>query len=640
MLRQRHAALFFTIVLASTVVAACNGGSHSGVTPAVKGVVRHSRSVAPPNTATSGGQITSVPSGTDFAIHSSSCGYQNVSHNSSTHFDPAGSTPAVNEYAQVTGTQSSSLPCNNFTSSSYITIANSAIGTVNASGTVSTVNTDGTFVLTNGSTSNTVILNSYKDAGIDPIVGQTASVTGYGIPGNGHFIHATSVTLTSPSGAAHVRTFAYGGAAFNQPSTAAKYVDWIQTDHNATESQVKGAQAAGMNVMLYVDLQVNHTDYFYSGGYLKSAADWSYIGSTSGSGCTPTGTITTVVGSSPTLYITNPQSATFQSDYANFVASVTPNVGPNGLTNWNAVLEDGSGPFTNSYQTFSTPLPCNWSANSEPATWDGYVASDEEHLFSTDKVPTILNGLDGRPDTHYNNLSANIGVFSGNMASIGGRFDGCYSQQDTGNQKPIVDGSAWIQVENTELKMATLSTANGQYVHPMFVCLSTDEDTSVVPVATPGPGQPTPSPTAAANPVRLFVIASFLLSYDTTNTPSTSSLWETFDYSSGNELEAFPEEQLVVGSPVVATPTDVSSLKMGSVYAREYKNCWLAGTYVGPCAVAVNPSGISNSNPLAGQYTRTLVLTGGDNLDGGTASDNGPAPNPTMAPDEGVVMFR
>ncbi|MBV8147607.1 MAG: hypothetical protein JO092_00785, partial [Candidatus Eremiobacteraeota bacterium] len=126
----------------------------------------------------------------------------------------------------------------------------------------------------------------------------------------------------------------------------------------------------------------------------------------------------------------------------------------------------------------------------------------------------------------------------------------------------------------------------------------------------------------------------FLLSYS----PSSSILWEEFGTPSG--FHVLPESLLVPLSPVVPAPASLSGLvQAGGAYGREYRQCFLAGKFVGPCAVAVNSdTGMTHPFPFP-QYTHTLTLSGSSVLDGGTVSTSGPAPPINIPATEAVIAF-
>jgi len=131
--------------------------------------------------------------------------------------------------------------------------------------------------------------------------------------------------------------------------------------------------------------------------------------------------------------------------------------------------------------------------------------------------------------------------------------------------------------------------------------------------------------TAATGP-RIYSYASFLLTYHLKSSVYADS------YETPDNFEELPEIELVPTGPVQSVPTDISGLEQtGGSYARQFSDCYLAGNYVGPCAVVVNPN--KNTVPWpypASEYTHTLVVSGQDIYDGGTISTTGPPPPSTM----------
>jgi hypothetical protein len=90
----------------------------------------------------------------------------------------------------------------------------------------------------------------------------------------------------------------------------------------------------------------------------------------------------------------------------------------------------------------------------------------------------------------------------------------------------------------------------------------------------------------------------------------------------------------------VMQPSSIDQLSQGaSVYGRQYKNCYYAGRWIGACASVVNSDYAAASHPMpwTNLYHHTLVLSGGDILDGGTASMNGPAP-PSIIPGTSAII--
>ena len=123
-----------------------------------------------------------------------------------------------------------------------------------------------------------------------------------------------------------------------------------------------------------------------------------------------------------------------------------------------------------------------------------------------------------------------------------------------------------------------------------------------------------------------------MLSYD----PSRDVLWELGATPSG--FHVFPESTLVALQPKTPEPTDVSSLLLtGGAYGREYGACYIKGAFVGPCAVAINPSSAPVAFPFV-QYQHSVVLGGADVLEGGTISTTGTVPT-TLGATEAAIVF-
>jgi hypothetical protein len=129
--------------------------------------------------------------------------------------------------------------------------------------------------------------------------------------------------------------------------------------------------------------------------------------------------------------------------------------------------------------------------------------------------------------------------------------------------------------------------------------------------------------------------ASFLLTYD----PARAVFSPKFTpANSGFFIQ--PENQLVALDPVVMQPSSIDQLNEGpNVYGRQYKNCYYAGQWIGACAMVVNSDsgGQAHTMPWSNLYHHTLVLSGGDILDGGTASPGGPAP-PALIPGTSAII--
>lgn len=286
--------------------------------------------------------------------------------------------------------------------------------------------------------------------------------------------------------------------------------------------------------------------------------------------------------SSPPLYVMNPSSSDLVSLYKSYVAKELTQ------QHFDAIFDDE--PFD--WYAVSA-MPCNYVAS----TWLNAYVNEEKALGH----PVFYNGL--------GNFGANVSISPDiqlNPGAIGGMGEGCYAAQWNPH---LAYGAYWAAFENTEISMAQQNK--------IFICYENDLTKSSSAIAS-----------------RLYTYASFLLSYNL----NTSMIWEYYETASGYTVE--PESQLVAQSPVVATPSNVSSLKTSTgAYGRRYNACYIAGKSVGGCAVVVNPDNASShAFPYTG-YHHTLLLTGGGILDGGTISAAGPAPPSSLAPTTAVIAF-
>lgn len=235
--------------------------------------------------------------------------------------------------------------------------------------------------------------------------------------------------------------------------------------------------------------------------------------------------------------------------------------------------------------------PCNYSATG----WLDATNAMQRSLG----YPIVYNGLANFADGH---VSPAIGL---NATAIGGMMEQCYAPSP---REPKSSGTHWLVTEETELLMMR--------AHKLFFCYGNDT-----------------SPPASALDARLYVYASFLLTYD----PAYAVLWEY--YGGLARFHVMPESQLVAMRPS-SMPAAVSALQTSSgIYERAFDSCYLAGKAVGACIVAVNPDDRAHPLALPG-YAKTLRLSGAGILDGGTAQIASAAPPPRLDPVSAVVAFR
>jgi len=287
-------------------------------------------------------------------------------------------------------------------------------------------------------------------------------------------------------------------------------------------------------------------------------------------------------------YLTNPTSTVLLGLWQQHVAFYNQI----GHAQYNAVFED-------------TPLVHNVSAQPCGYSQSAWLAN-QNTMGTALAYPIIFNGL--------GNLANGPDQMSPAMAllptSIGGTMEGCYSNH---SGDPMPNLQVWHTFETTEIQVL----AAGK----LFVCRGFDS-----------------TPDTSAQVQRLYMFGSFVLTYDPALaifspkfTPANSGFWIQ------------PEDQLVALDPVVIRPSSIDQLNEGAnVYGRQYKNCYYAGQWIGACASVVNSDTPGQAHPLpwTNIYHHTLVLNGGDILDGGTASTNGPAPPSTISGSTSIIEIQ
>lgn len=360
-------------------------------------------------------------------------------------------------------------------------------------------------------------------------------------------------------------------------TTMAPYLSWAQVDL----ADANAVHDAGIKTQYYVDPNRESV-----GDPLMPTQESSYAHDCSGN------RVTTTYGSL-LRYVTDPTSASEQSQFATYVQQIASQA------HFDAVFDDDTEPL-GSYGTYSPSLPCNYS--------DSRWLSGLSQLVAASSVPVIVNDLNA-----LNGESVSLVMQLVQSSAWAGSYEECYSN----TSQPKEDNWEWQAVENSEIQVNALGKP--------FQCLGR-----------------WPGDASANTDSRTYALASFMLTYD----PSKDIFWE--EYATPSNFHVMPESQLVAMDPLVSTPSTILGLEKtgGSysstygVFAREYAHCYYAGTYVGACAAVVNTDRYaSHAFPLSG-YTRTLTMSGYDVLHGGTASTDGPAPPSTMGATEAVIAFK
>ena len=253
---------------------------------------------------------------------------------------------------------------------------------------------------------------------------------------------------------------------------------------------------------------------------------------------------------------------------------------------YDAVFEDDADTVR-----YSTGQPCRFDA----IDWLRATIAMQGSLG----FPIIYNGLNDFSDR---TVSISVAL---NQTAIGGMMEECYGSSPG---LPRTSGDSWYVAEQTELRMSA--------ERKLFFCYDNDTE-----------------PAAGAAASRLYVLGSFLLTYDA----ATSALWEYFQGPS--HFHVMPEVQLVPLGPI-ESPRSIDDLRVPTgLFERRYRSCYLARRNQGPCAVVVNPDSSPHELPLNG-YRRTLRISGAGILDGGTVRITQQAPPSELDGLSAVVAFR
>lgn len=280
-------------------------------------------------------------------------------------------------------------------------------------------------------------------------------------------------------------------------------------------------------------------------------------------------------------YVMDPRSQSMRGVWKNHVARY------DGEGHFSAIFEDDANDLA-----YIASQPCNVDAKE----WREATIAAQRNVGR----PVVYNGL-SLFDGH--GVSKSIAL---NASAVGGMMEECYASSPT---TPKVGDWQWAATEDTEIQMAR--------ARKYFFCYGNDT-----------------SPAESSTDNRLYVYASYLLTYD----PHTSVLWEYYRTPSG--FHVMPETQFVPLNPVRRTVRRASDLRnRDGVYVREYKNCYLAGRKAGKCAVVVNPDAVEHRISLRG-FTHVLSLNGSGVVDGGTATLAGSSMPQSLPPLSAAIAVR
>jgi hypothetical protein len=584
------------------LLAACSGQNTSSLLPVNTNVTNAGSTTNPQSVATTQSVTSALPDSSAIALQGTisglrsggftlntngSAGYVPVNTTSSTTINTDGGSETAGHYAFVVGTGSTATSI----TANYVAAFTSEPGAVTMSGTYENATSYGFVLKTTGGAGSVPVITSSSTKLTGALSqGATISVTG---DGNGSAILATSVTsgtsgasststgsATSTTEQKHVVTADYfespWGTTSVSASSAAPYLSWAETGIANTNS----IAAAGIKTMVYFDgNRVQSDDPLYS---VLSGSEYAE---------TCSGARISDYWDDVTQYVTNNGSSAMRGAYASMVASETAG------NTVDAIYQDDSDPLSQDPISYFSPesLPCDYS----DSTW----LANERTMIAGLGHPVIVNGFSKVSESVPISIATQLLSSSGTM---GGNMESCYAEDHSPPEQGVW---VWVDMENTSL----LTTGQDKY----FQCWAMD-----------------PTEASSAQTSRLYVLASFLLTYNRTY----SILRE--DYGTPSGLHVMPESQIVPTDPVIATPSTVASLEKSDVYVREYRACYYAGKLVGQCAMVVNNDGAAHATPaLSLTYHHTLSLSGNGILDGGSVSFEGAAPPSTIAAESAFVAF-
>lgn len=383
---------------------------------------------------------------------------------------------------------------------------------------------------------------------------------------------------TSASSVTHVLTadvlYGYGGTPTSTSLSAVKpYVSWVQTD-----STYAGLiRSAGIKVDVYTNFWRNYSSDNPNVGYADLKPGGAHAAAEA-LDCSGNPIMDPNYGGG---YEADARTSAAAA-HAQVVASYRLNEFGG---NYDALFSDDTGALG------GIALPCNYSQSA-------YVSATNA-VDESLGVPMFVNtlGAGSYPDGQVGYAQAS------NV--LGAMCEECYAAYNSSKVDYAIGGTVWQHTENAEIALVGMHKIFWDYARAI--------------------GDP-----SAETGLRTFIYGSFLLGYD----PSYAMLQEAFKSATG--FPVMPETGLVPMNPLT-TASSVSGYANGSVYMRQFANCYYRGVGIGACAVVVNPNSTSASIP-ANSYAHAMALSGGGVLDGGSASFTAPAVTSLAANSAAVLV--
>lgn len=369
--------------------------------------------------------------------------------------------------------------------------------------------------------------------------------------------------------------YGYAGTPTSTSLSAVKpYVSWVQTDSHYAAM----IRAAGIKVDVYANFWRNYATDNPSVGYTDLKPGGAHAAAEA-LDCSGHPIVDPNYGGG---YEADAR-ASAAPGHAQVVASYRLNEFGN---QYDALFSDDTGAVG------GITLPCGYSQTAYEAATNAL----DESLG----VPMFVNtlGAGSYPDGQLGYVQAS------NV--IGAMCEECYAAYNSSKVDYPIGGTTWQHTENAEIALVGMHKIFWDYARVI--------------------GDP-----SVETGLRTFVYASFLLTYD----PSYAMLQEAFKSATG--FPVMPETGLVPMNPLT-TASSVSGYATGSVYMRQFAQCYYRGTGIGACAVVVNPNSTTAAVP-ANSYAHAMALSGGGVLDGGSASFTA-ATVTTLAPNSGAILVQ
>jgi hypothetical protein len=261
--------------------------------------------------------------------------------------------------------------------------------------------------------------------------------------------------------------------------------------------------------------------------------------------------------------------------------------------------DDSGSPISEAGGVFGSSLYYNFNAiGVEIASDQQWIAGESAMLGAAGK-PLMINGGDSATwGPAYN------GAFLDLPYVYAQQFEGCFN--NAGNYLYTDSEGKFAKEENGLLAVMAH--------HKSAVCYPTGD-------------------TSSAH--RLYAYAAWMLTYD----PAYSVYEMDVPQSDGEAV--YPETQLVPVQPRATAASSVTELRNGSVYVREFAQCAIAASPIGPCAAVVNssPSATAAIPALSTAYAHQIALDPQSLYHGGKANVVAGAPA-SLPPATAAILVR